>query len=41
MDRGAWRDTVHVVAKRRTQLERLSMHACEVLLLALLLEASL
>ena len=30
MDRGAWRDTVHVVAK---SLERLSMHACEVLLL--------
>ena len=28
MDRGAWRATVHGVAKSRTWLERLSMHAC-------------
>ena len=27
MDRGAWRATVHGVAKSRTQLKRLSMHA--------------
>ena len=30
MDRGAWRATVHEVAKRRTQLKRLSAHASEV-----------
>ena len=28
MDRGAWQATVHSVAKSRTQLKRLSMHAC-------------
>ena len=28
MDRGAWRATVHRVAKRRTWLKCLSMHAC-------------
>ena len=27
-DRGAWRATVHGVAKSQTRLERLSMHAC-------------
>ena len=27
MDRGAWRATVHEVAKSRTQLKRLSMHS--------------
>ena len=27
MDRGAWRATVHGVAKSRTRLKRLSMHA--------------
>ena len=26
MDRGAWRATVHVVAKSQTQLKLLSMH---------------
>ena len=26
MDRGAWRATVHGIAKRQTQLKRLSMH---------------
>ena len=26
MDRGAWRATVHMVAKNRIQLKRLSMH---------------
>ena len=30
MDRGAWRATVHGVAKSRTQLKRLSAHASEV-----------
>ena len=30
MDRGAWRATVHRVAKSWTQLKRLSMHACSV-----------
>ena len=29
MDRGAWRATVHRVAKSRTRLKRLSMHAHE------------
>ena len=28
MDRGAWWVTVHGVAKSRTGLKRLSMHAC-------------
>ena len=28
MDRGAWRATVHRVAKSLTQLKRLSTHAC-------------
>ena len=28
MDRGAWRATVHGVAKSRTGLKRLSTHAC-------------
>ena len=28
MDRGAWQATVHSVAKSRTQLKRLSLHAC-------------
>ena len=28
MDRGAWHATVHGVAKSRTRLNRLSMHAC-------------
>ena len=28
MDRGAWRATVHGVAKSWTQLKRLNMHAC-------------
>ena len=28
MDTGAWRATVHGVAKSRTQLKRLSTHAC-------------
>ena len=28
MDRGAWRATVHRVAKNQTQLKQLSMHAC-------------
>ena len=28
MDRGAWRVTVHRVAKSRTRLKRLGMHAC-------------
>ena len=28
MDRGAWQATVHSVAKSRTQLKQLSMHAC-------------
>ena len=28
MDRGAWRDAVHRVAQRPTQLKPLSMHAC-------------
>ena len=27
MDRGAWQPAVHRVAKRQTQLKRLSMHA--------------
>ena len=27
MDRGAWRATVNMVAKSRTRLKRLSMHA--------------
>ena len=27
MDRGAWRSTVHRIAKSRMQLKRLSMHA--------------
>ena len=30
MNRGAWRATVHGVAKSRTQLKQLSMHACMV-----------
>ena len=28
MDRGAWQATVHRVAKSRTRLKPLSMHAC-------------
>ena len=28
MDRGAWWAAVHGVAQSRTQLKRLSMHAC-------------
>ena len=28
MDKGAWQVTVHGVTKSRTQLKRLSMHAC-------------
>ena len=28
MDRGAWRPAVHGVIKRRTQLKRVSVHAC-------------
>ena len=28
MDRGAWRTTIHRVAKNRTQLKQLSKHAC-------------
>ena len=28
MDRGAWRATVHGVAKSQTRLKQLSMHAC-------------
>jgi len=30
MDRGAWRATVHGLAKSRTQLKRLSTHTCTV-----------
>ena len=30
MDRGAWRDTIHRVAKSQTQLKRLSTHAYNV-----------
>ena len=30
MDKGAWRATVHRVAKSRTRLKRLSMHTCVV-----------
>ena len=32
MDRGAWWATVHGVAKSRTQLKRLSTHACTTLI---------
>ena len=28
LDRGVWQPTVHRVAKSRTQLKQLSMHAC-------------
>ena len=30
MDRGAWRAMVHKIAKSRTQLKRLSMHALKI-----------
>ena len=31
MGRGAWRATIHSVAKSRTRLRRLSMHRCKLL----------
>ena len=31
MDRGAWQATVYGVAKSRTQVKHLSMHACKIL----------
>ena len=35
MDRGVWRATVHRVAQSQTRLKRLSTHAMQLLLLAL------
>ena len=35
MDRGAWQETVHRVAKSRTQLKCLSMHTHEVALFSI------